>query len=219
MTVRLKRDSFSSYKVGGSPIEINPSARWYTALNGINSYFESSVMTFTGDFEIEFGGLYWKGYSGTSEQCMTYCYNGGMSLIVARQDAAASPNSILFRSVGASDLNFTNVLAGSENTGLESIKRVGLVVTVTTNGVEHSQTLNATSSFSINLWGSRSSYSYFDGTFYDLKIWQDGDKDTGTLIFDVPLDEPYDTGLVYKNYAGDDLQGISIQEADVTKEL
>lgn len=49
-----------------------------------------------------------------------------------------------------------------------------------------------TGDFTIDAFGKYTT-SYFTGEIYDVKIWTGGDRNTGTLVLDMPIDEDWKT--------------------------
>jgi hypothetical protein len=62
------------------------------------------------------------------------------------------------------------------------------VLTLTVDG-ETSPTTTFTSELDIALVGYRGNYGYFGGPIYDMKLWVDGDRNTGTLVRHWPIDD------------------------------
>ena len=159
--------------------------RYFSTFDGSSSYAAlTDEIVLSGDFEIEFktinadlssGAYFLADINGTDGRIL-YLNTGNIVL------------------TGDTDETYVNVgqLSGVANR-VFALKRVNGVYSVDINGnISTNPTVNI-SSVTINSmasqWGSATGVPFFSGQMHDLKIWSGGDRNTGTLILDLPMSE------------------------------
>lgn len=132
----------------------------------------------------------------------TYISSDGVDTIAGPVGQNIPLNTLIkfalkFETTGDLTLFVNDQVAGVVNTGIPSIN----------------------SSYSAVKVGRKTTgFSYFDGIISDLKIWTGGDRNTGTLIADYPLDEDWVSDNIAHNKADplNNATAINITSTDST---
>ena len=159
--------------------------RYFSTFDGSSSYAAlTDEIVLSGDFEIEFKTI-------NSDLSSGAYFLADINGINGRILYLNTGNIVL---TGDTDETYVNVgqLSGVANR-VFALKRVNGVYSVDINGnISTNPTVNI-SSVTINSmasqWGSATGVPFFSGQMHDLKIWSGGDRNTGSLILDLPMDE------------------------------
>lgn len=181
--------------------------RYFTeAVAAANQYFEfTDPIVLDGDYEIEIKAMFTTNEPPASQSLIAgrehradtvsrlfMLYNntsGHTTLVVPKTD-----DTFGYLSISQAD---SKSLVGKLFTAI--IKKTGDSLLLTTGSFSVSYTSDKLSSVQVESLLARGSSFYADGTIADVKIWKGGDRNTGTLVVDCPIDG---TGDVVENKAG-----------------
>jgi len=181
--------------------------RWLMTLNGVSQYVQLDPVTLAGDFEIS---MMINPVSPSANDALL-ADDHGSTYYFRLNDA----NSIRVFSNG---VGFT--FNGAENlpTGEFQVSFVLLNTKLKcfVDGVQFGTDITITPYTGVDnfLIGSANSASkFFNGSLRDLKIWSGGDRTTGELIVDMPLDDGYANNPTARNTVGADGAFVNMTEA------
>ncbi len=157
--------------------------RWFTRFDSVvNSFGEfTNNVVLDVDFECEFKVV---GGSDTTGRIL------GQVGSFSNEIGLNSDNSSLrFRAGGGSlrTLSFDTALDRTKVNTI-SVLRAGSVISTVVNGIPQASTTPTTAALVFDVL-ARASSSYNNGYIYDLKIWAGGDRNTGTLVVNSPMDD------------------------------
>lgn len=85
-----------------------------------------------------------------------------------------------------------------------AVKRVGTNVSVSLNGVFGSTVSAAVESMVLDRLWEKDGIFFFNSSMRNVKLWNNGDRSTGTLVLDMPLNDGFVNNPVAVNLAGTD---------------
>lgn len=189
-----------SFRYGN--LKKNAITRSFTSLNSAaGQYYEfATPVVLTGDFEIEMDFMY--DDTILAGQRLLKSLNEDFVLYV---NSSANERTLVFKSRNLS----TSAYAFSTYTGQVpspdtlhnlTFKRSGNDYIMTLDGISATKTL-ATEFFPLAIAHLSASATAFDGVIANFKVWTEGDRNTGTLVVDMPLDENWSTSKIARNKA------------------
>ncbi|QGZ13124.1 hypothetical protein [Alteromonas phage XX1924] len=163
-------------------------SRYFTTFDNVAQSFIrlDSNISLIGDFRV-YSKFLWSDFSISGEQALLSALNQFDDFLMLNGAANANPNTVLYRNLPSSDVNFTGALPANSNFNEIAIERVGLSVSVTINGATTTLTESQLSVYEIRHIGARGGVTaFFNGIIANVKI-----IDNGTTALDMPINRYY----------------------------
>lgn len=185
-----------------------PSNRYVRSGNGVNAYGQYPALTLAGEFELEFD-------FNEDNITGTMSFLGGLSDSSANYIAIISGNSIRSRLDNSGTTSAYTITGGWKTLTLKR-DAANLLELRVDGALYGTLTTTTTGTFEL-LWANNTPTNFMNAEISNLKFWTGGNRTTGTLVRDYPIDEPlYDDALV--DYSGNNQNGTYFQfdQSDVS---
>lgn len=162
--------------------------RYFTTLDSAGAQYDAftSDVVLTGDFEIEVTAV----TTNLSSQAVLGDKDTDTDLFYT------DSNALRFRLDGSAFFNLGSATISDGKLHTIGAARAASTITGYADGVPLSAPATSTNTFTINAAGQRFGGLFFDGIIANIKIWKDGDRNTGTLIVDAKKDSDGSSNVI-----------------------
>lgn len=168
--------------------------RWFATFNGVSQYVSIPPVTLPGDFEIS---MWMRPTAPSSNDAFLADAHGATYYFRLHN------NTQVAAFVAGQSYYFSGDAFPTEGFDL-AITLTGTTLACFVNDQQHGVTYTITPFTGENnfkIGSANSASKFFNGQIRDLKIWSGGNRDTGTLIRDYPLDDGWSKNPIIRNSA------------------